>query len=88
MKQECLIKEPWCHTEGPWQAREVGWQKSHRVQQGNVQSSATAAASGDPWLQSSSVEKDLGILLATMLNMSQQCALASKKVDGILGHIR
>ncbi|PKU41870.1 rna-directed dna polymerase from mobile element jockey-like [Limosa lapponica baueri] len=37
--------------------------------------------------QSSFVEKDLGILVATNLNMSQQCTLVAKKTDGILDYI-
>ena len=40
------------------------------------------------WLDSAQAERDLGVLVNSRMDMSQQCALVAKKADGILACVR
>ena len=43
---------------------------------------------GEVWLESCLMERDLGVVMGSQLNMSQQCAQVAKKTNGILASIK
>lgn len=75
-----------CHSKGPGQAGEMAQEEPHEGQdvslQRNSQAPGTTTSTSDR-LESSSIEKDLGVLLGTNLTTSHRCVLTAKDVNGL-----
>lgn len=80
-----------CHLEQPWHPGEMYWQEPHKsLAKENAKSCIwdriTAYSNTGCW-DSSSAEKDLGVLVDNKLNVNYQCALVIMKANLILRYI-
>ena len=90
-----MQKQKWCLCVVMQQNIRISWQEPYKVQQRETQSSALRRNNpmhqhrlGTNQVESSFVEKALGIRVDSTLTMSQQRALTAKKANSLLDCIR
>jgi len=64
------------------------WAKANCMRFSKVNCWVLPLRQKNPMLESCLAEKDLGVLINSLLNVSQQCAQVAKKANGILACIR